>query len=558
MVSENAINGAKRFFANSSSSSSRSNTKRRKSGGSEALVSRTTGGGGGNGVVENDAHVDVVVVGGGAVGLATACLLRTCMPRSASIALVEPGHHARGSQVGGKTKTTAAAATPPMPELRMPPEARQSTINNASRHALERCGAWAALESVGAAVPVRDMQVHVNASDNTNASEDEAPSLANVFGFALGAASVGGGGQRGSGRGGAVLRWHAGDVGAQTMAHCIENAALVSTLQHAAEDHGVMLAGGLSLEAMSLPEPTDLGGGRDAVLTLARVQQQQQQQQSDAMTESPMTLRARLVVGADGGRSACARLAGLRNSFERDYAQRAVVAVVRTDARTSHGQDDARDDDRSASTAYQVFGHDSEVLAMLPTRGGWRSTVWSVRADRAAALQALSPPAFVKAANEAFGGDRRGSPHVPEITDAVIGASFPLKAHHSGRYTRSRLALVGDAAHSVHPMAGQGANLGIADAVALADAVADAVRSGEDIGDPGVLARYERRRRGANAAMMMAIDALYTSFGVGSGGTAASVRDAGMRALNWFAPIKNEAMMVAMGARGAHEYLFPR
>lgn len=476
------------------------------------------------GIIERDSRVDVVVVGGGAVGLAAACMLRAALPRATSIALVEPTEVVARESEGDDDESRRGN---PRLQLRLPPDARQSTINGASRRALERCGAWKAIEDVGAAVPVRDMQVHVNAARTASSSEAK--------------------------QSGAVLRWHASDVGEVSMAHCVENAVLVQALRAAAEEVGVVLVGGLTLEALALPRPDELGGGRDAVLTLARARCTEEKQ------AEPLTLRARLVVGADGGRSACARLAGIRRRFERDYAQRAVVGVVRTDAddaMSTGALSSARLKTAStASTAYQVFGADSEVLAMLPTRGGWRSIVWSVRAERAAALQALPPREFAAAANEAF-GRVPGAP-VPEITDAVVGASFPLAAHHAGSYARARLALVGDAAHGVHPMAGQGANLGIADAAALADAVAAAVRSGEDIGDPGVLARYERRRRGANAAMMGAIDALFAAFGVGAATASARARDFGMRALNWLAPVKNEAMMVAMGERGVHEFFAP-
>ena len=110
------------------------------------------------------------------------------------------------------------------------------------------------------------------------------------------------------------------------------------------------------------------------------------------------------------------------------------------------------------------------------------------------------------------------------------------------------MTLLGDAAHTIHPMAGQGVNLGIADCEALVDVMKDAIYSGQDVGDPLILQRYERKQRSENFRMMAAIDLLFRSFSVENKSLAA-IRDIGMSTFNWFSPLKNEAMLYAMGSK---------
>lgn len=120
-------------------------------------------------------------------------------------------------------------------------------------------------------------------------------------------------------------------------------------------------------------------------------------------------------------------------------------------------------------------------------------------------------------------------------------------ACHYRRYVAPRLALIGDAAHAVHPLAGQGVNLGLGDAAALAEALAFARQVGQDVGDVGLLqSRYETQQQRANLGMMTALEVLWRGFGVQQG-LAGAVRSAGLGVLNSLGPLKNGIMKYAMG-----------
>jgi 2-octaprenylphenol hydroxylase len=196
-------------------------------------------------------------------------------------------------------------------------------------------------------------------------------------------------------------------------------------------------------------------------------------------------LRARLVVGADGAQSAVRTAAGLTAEL-RDYRQTAIVGTVAT-ARP-HGL-----------TAWQRFMKDG-TLAFLPLFDGTSSIVWSADEPLAAALTAASAADFARqldrASDLALGATRLVSERV----------SFPLRRLNAPRYVAERVALVGDAAHVVHPLAGQGVNLGLLDAGALAQEVAAAVARREDPGSLGVLRAYERWRKSEVAVMAASID----------------------------------------------------
>jgi 2-octaprenyl-6-methoxyphenol hydroxylase len=203
------------------------------------------------------------------------------------------------------------------------------------------------------------------------------------------------------------------------------------------------------------------------------------------------TLTARLLIGADGRRSDTAERAGiLRRGW--DYGQTALVCAIAHEL-PHHG------------IAHQFF-MPAGPLAILPLPGNRSSIVWSERTVRAAEIAAMGDDDYLDALRPAF-GDFRG-----EITLAGARYSYPLSLSIADRFIAPRLALVGDAAHGVHPIAGQGLNLGLRDVAALAEVLTDAGRRGEDIAAPDVLARYQTWRRFDTTAMAVATDSFNRLF----------------------------------------------
>jgi 2-octaprenylphenol hydroxylase len=241
--------------------------------------------------------------------------------------------------------------------------------------------------------------------------------------------------------------------------------------------------------------------------------------------EDGRELDADLLVGADGARSFVRESAGIA-MMRRPYAQTAFVTHLRPEI--PHG-----------ATARQRFLDDGP-LGMLPLADGRISVVWSTTAENARlAMRA--------------GDDELGA-MLTEASDDVLGVltaagprgTFPLCAQHARNYVLPRLALIGDAAHAVHPLAGQGANLGLADASALSAVIEEAIRKGEHPGDRPVLRRYERARKGANATMLHLMTGLNQLFAAGSP-TIGELRRAGMRLFNVSGPLRERAVRVALG-----------
>ncbi|WNL39657.1 UbiH/UbiF/VisC/COQ6 family ubiquinone biosynthesis hydroxylase [Halomonas sp. PAMB 3232] len=199
------------------------------------------------------------------------------------------------------------------------------------------------------------------------------------------------------------------------------------------------------------------------------------------------TLSAELVVGADGANSRLRELAGI-DIATHDYRQRAMIINVET----ALPQQDV---------SWQCFTP-TGPLAMLPLPGHRASIVWYDEPNAIQAREALDDDALMDAIEAAF-PKRLGS-----ITRVVARASFPIKRQHARSYTAKRLALMGDAAHVVHPLAGQGLNIGLHDADTLAEQILKHV----DAGDASALQHYEWHRRLANQAMIAATDGFHHLF----------------------------------------------
>ena len=239
-------------------------------------------------------------------------------------------------------------------------------------------------------------------------------------------------------------------------------------------------------------------------------------------------LRARLVVAADGSRSRVRELAGI-DCDGGDYGQQAVVATVRTEL-------------RHRETAWQRFMLDGP-LAFLPLPGRLCSIVWSTRPEHAQALLAQTDEDFAAALERAF-ESRLGR------LETVGGrGAFPLTHLHARQYVAERIALVGDAAHTVHPLAGQGANLGLQDAAALAELLHDGWARGRDPGRRVSLRRYERWRKGRNLLMQQGLSGFQWLFGSRLEPLRVA-RNLGLSTVDRLPPLKRIFMRYASGFGG--------
>lgn len=231
-------------------------------------------------------------------------------------------------------------------------------------------------------------------------------------------------------------------------------------------------------------------GGRLQLIGDARVEQLTQTAEGWRLTLGDgRELHTPLLIAADGANSAIRRLAGCETR-EWDYLHQAIVTSVRCS-------------EAHQRTAWQRFTDDGP-LAFLPLeRDGdrhWCSIVWSVTEAEAKRLMVLDDLAFCAALERAF------EQRLGEVLAVDPRLCIPLRQRHAKRYVQSGLALIGDAAHTIHPLAGQGVNLGLLDAAVLAEVLKAAIARGERVADVRVLSRFERRRMPHNLAMMAAME----------------------------------------------------
>ena len=248
--------------------------------------------------------------------------------------------------------------------------------------------------------------------------------------------------------------------------------------------------------------------------------------------EDGRKLCAPLLIAADGRNSRTREEAGIRVARWR-YDHQAIVSVLRHELPHDH-------------VAYEIF-YPTGPFALLPMTDdadGHRSAiVWSVPNDDAAGWLGLSDQDFAAEAEAAMGG------FLGPIALLAPRSSFPLGFHHAAQITAGRLALVGDAAHAIHPIAGQGLNLGFRDVAALAQVLVEGARLGLDLGDPQLLDRYQRWRSLDAWSVAFATDSLTRIYGV-PGKTASAVRRFGMGLIERIGPIKNRLASEARGTSG--------
>lgn len=234
---------------------------------------------------------------------------------------------------------------------------------------------------------------------------------------------------------------------------------------------------------------------------------------------------ADLVIGADGARSFVRKSIGVET---RDYPYGQTAVVTHLTPEISH-----------RNTAWQRFMKDGP-LGMLPLNDGRISVVWSTfeaTADRAMSASDDKLGEMLSEASDWVLG---------ELTVAGPRGAFPLCARHAEQYVIPGVALIGDAAHAVHPLAGQGANLGLQDAATLADVIESALSNAEHPADKPVLRRFERARKGENATMLHFMTGLNRLFATDST-LARELRTTGMRLFGVSGPIRDHAVKVALG-----------
>lgn len=314
------------------------------------------------------------------------------------------------------------------------------------------------------------------------------------------------------GEGSGHIHFSSRDLHELALGHIVENRVTVAALYQAAiQVENLTLVGGAAVTQLSEPESAD--GTAYRLLSCADGTQ----------------WRAKLVVAADGALSKIRQLASIP-MWEWDYGHHAIVTTVRTEQ-------------PHQSTAWQRFTEDGP-LAFLPLDDPHCcSIVWSTSPDHAASLMELNDDAFCAALTREF------ESRLGDVLWADQRYVFPLRQRHAQYYVQPGLAVIGDAAHTIHPLAGQGVNLGLMDAAALAEQIMKAVERGEDISSEAVLKRFQRQRQSANLQMSAGMEAFKQLFGHQQP-LLKLIRNIGMNTLDKLSPLKQHIVMQAMGLSG--------
>jgi ubiquinone biosynthesis UbiH/UbiF/VisC/COQ6 family hydroxylase len=443
---------------------------------------------------------DVLVVGGGIVGSALACLLKTNpLFKGKNVALIETENPPPAGPVGEDT-----------------PDLRVYTITPSSQTLFEKMKVWNKIPETHRAA-FKDMQVWDAMGD----------------GF---------------------IRFDAEKAGHKILGHVVESKVLVRALHDRMNELTKSKSDSAPLK-LYCPAKVKHFHRPNTVNGL-----------SEIGLDDGTRMRTTLVVAADGGNSIIRTLSAL-GTWGWEYNQKAVVATVKTDS-PNH-------------TAWQRF-FPTGPIALLPMRDGYSSIVWSCTDEMATELTSLSPEAFTAKLNDALFSPPKTPvppefPGLPILTDLVKGVNhaantimsaaalsdpfvappkpiqsvgkrfaFPLKMKHATSYVKPGVALIGDSAHTVHPLAGQGLNLGLADVSSLAQLLEDGILSGENFSSEYFLQEYEQDRKASNITMAVAVDGFKRLFGPTPDAVGVA-RNVGMGTLNAVEPLKNQIMRYAMG-----------
>lgn len=302
-----------------------------------------------------------------------------------------------------------------------------------------------------------------------------------------------------------VLHFDAADTEFPELGHIVENRVTVAALWDKLED---------------LPSATIICPAKVADIQISA-------DYAYVLLDNGQQLEAEVLIAADGRDSALRQMAGIQTTGW-EYKQDGLVATVSTEK--SH-----------QFTAWQHFLPEGP-LAFLPLKSGQCSIVWTLSHQTAQEYVALPEQDFLQ--------------HLEQASDGVLGkmlavgprGAFPLRFQYANKYTADHFVLIGDAAHAMHPLAGQGANAGLLDAAAIAELIIKAEQAGRPIGSQKLLRQYERWRKGDNLAMMTSMDVinkLYTAQNEGF----RQLRGSGMSWVNHSAWLKNYFNRYAMGLR---------
>ncbi len=307
--------------------------------------------------------------------------------------------------------------------------------------------------------------------------------------------------------GSSILNFDSADIGESCLAWIVENSAIVAAL---------------AARIRQFPNIEVLSPARVATAHFS-------EEQVSVRLEDGRDLQAKLLVGADGADSRVRGEAGI-GWTRHDLGQSAIVAVVKTERPHAH-------------TAWQHFLA-TGPLAFLPLADPQQvSIVWSADTARSVELMNLDDATFNTELQAVFGD------HLGNVQLASDRAAFPLALGFARHYSTHRVALIGDAAHTVHPLAGQGVNLGILDAATLAEILLVAAGQKRDLGAHAQLRRYERARKGADVSMQAVTGGFRYLFGSHLPGLRA-LRDAGLRLTEQLPPLKDYFMRRASGLAG--------
>ena len=389
---------------------------------------------------------DVVIIGGGMVGLTLACALGQQEFNVAVVEANEPFDIQAGDEY----------------------ELRVSAISKSSQQVFQNINAWQGMLQRRAS-PYQSMHVW----DAT-----------------------------GEGK----IHFDAADLGIDVLGHIIENRAVQFSLYEQCQKlHNVEL---LCPQQVKDIHYTEL--------------------QSEVILDDDRCITTKLLVGADGANSKVREVAGILIN-KSAYEQKGVVAIVKST------QD-------HSSTAWQRF-LPTGPLAFLPLSDGRCSIVWSAEDERADELLAMDDESFSRELEQEFDYT------LGKVESIGQRAAFPLIRRHADEYVKKGLALIGDAAHTIHPLAGQGVNLGILDAAALVEVIVTARAKGQNIASLTTLRKYERWRRADNSLMMYSMSGFKNLFS-NEQSSLSFVRNAGLNLVNSMGPVKHKFMRHALGLEG--------